>query len=553
MHPRNTPVVGLLLALIAHALPQNAAAQGPGPLPPPPFPPGNPITSAKVNLGKALFWDEQMSSTNTTACGSCHVFEHGGSDPRTSNATVHPGVDGAFGGADDVFGSPGVPRTEAAGAYSLDAVFRLRTQVTGRKAPSVINSAYVPASFWDGRADPTFRDPLTNQVVLPGGASRESQVVEPPISDVEMGHVGTDWNDVAGKIAAAVPLRLSPAIPAQLSTWIAGRTYPELFQEAFGSSDVTPARIAMAIATYERALVSNQAPFDQLLAGNPQALTPQENAGFQVFNGPGRCNICHAGPRLTNDSFRYIGVRPQNDDLGRFVVTGNNADRGRMKVPSLRNVDRRAPYFHTGRFGTLEDVVDFYNRGGDFDAQNKDANILPLGLTPQQRANLLAFLRRPLTDPRVTNQQAPFDHPALNQSSPRVPQLFGVGTPGTGGFVPRLVAVEPPYVGSPRFTVALDGACAGKGAILAFSETSVPGGALFFGMTTYLDLNGPLLVRRLGPLTGAGPGTGFGSGSIAIPNDPLLVGRTFYAQAFVLDLTPGHRFAATEAVALTRF
>ncbi len=553
MHSRNPLFAGLLVALLANSLISSATAQGPGPLPPPPVPPGNPITTAKVNLGKALFWDEQMSSTNTTACGSCHVFEHGGSDPRTSSANPNPGADGLFGGADDVFGSPGVPRTDATGAYVLSTIYRLRTQVTGRKSPSVINAAYVPTTFWDGRANPTFLDPLTQQVVLPGGASLESQIVEPPVSDVEMGHVGTNWNDVAAKIAAVTPLRLSPAIPAQLSTWIAGRGYPELFQEAFGSPDVTGARIAMAIATYERVLVSNQAPFDQLLAGNPQALTPQENAGFQIFNTQGRCNICHAGPRLTNDSFRYIGVRPQNDDLGRFVVTGNNADRGRMKVPSLRNVELRAPYFHTGRFGTLEEIVAFYNRGGDFNAPNKDPNILPLGLSPQQQANLVAFLRRPLTDPRVTNQQAPFDHPALNQSSARVPQLFGVGTAGTDGFVPNLVAVEPPFVGNPRFTVALDGACAGKKTILAFSETSVPGGVLFNGMRTYLDFGGPLLVRRLGPLPGAGPGLGFGSGTIAIPNDPLLIGRPFYAQAYVFDVTPGKRFAATEAAELMRF
>ncbi len=556
MTSRHALLFGALLASATLASAPLTFAQGgppPGPLPPPPVPPGNPITTAKVNLGKALFWDEQLSSTNTTACGSCHVFEHGGSDPRTSNASVHPGPDGLFGGADDVFGSPGVPRTEANGAYSLAAFFRLGTQVTGRKAPSVINSAYVPNTFWDGRANTTFVDPVTQQIVLQNGATLESQVVEPPVSDVEMGHVGVNWNDITAKLAASTPLRLSPSIPAQLSTWIAGRDYPGLFQEAFGTSDVTGARIALAIATYERVLVSNQAPFDQLLAGNPQALTPQENAGFQVFNGQGRCVTCHAGPRLTNDSFRYIGVRPQADDLGRFAVTGQIGDRGRMKVPSLRNVELRAPYFHTGRLGTLEEVVDFYNRGGDFNAPNKDPNIVPLGLNAGQRANLLAFLRRPLTDPRTVNQQAPFDHPALNQSSPRVPQTFGVGTAGTGGFVPRIVAIEPPFVGNGNFTVAVDGACATKGAILAFSETNVPGGALFNGMRAYLDLSGPLTVRRIGRLAGSGAGDGYGSGTIAIPSDPLLIGRTFYAQVYVLDLTPGTRFAATEAVAITRF
>lgn len=548
-----SPILACALALALHAVPARAQGGPPGPLPPPPFPPGNPITTAKVNLGKTLFWDEQMSSTGTSACASCHVFERGGSDPRTSSATRTPGPNGIGGDADDVFGSPGVPRTLASGAYELSSAFRLGVQVTGRKAPSVINSAYVPAVFWDGRASTTFRDPETNAVVLANGATLESQVLEPPVSDVEMAHVGADWGDVAARIAASAPLRLAPTIPAQISAWIAGRSYPELFQEAFGTPDVTGTRIALAIATYERALVSNQAPFDQLLAGNPQALTPQENQGFQVFNGPGRCNVCHAGPRLTNDTFRYIGVRPQNDDLGRFLVTNQAGDRGRMKVPSLRNVELRAPYFHTGRFATLEEVVDFYNRGGDFDAPNKDPNIQPLGLSPQQRANLLAFLRRPLTDPRVANATAPFDHPTLNQASARVPQAFGAGTAGTGGFVPRIVAVEPPYVGNPNFTVAVDGANAGRGAILAFCDTHVPGGSLYFGMRTYLDFGSPLTVRRLGPLQGAGPGQGFGSGSIAIPNDPLLIGRQFFAQVYVLDLTPGVRFAATEAVTMTRF
>jgi cytochrome c peroxidase len=542
--------------LVLSALAATSAAQGPGgpgPLPPPPVPPGNPITTAKTNLGRALFWDEQLSSTDTVACGTCHVFQRGGSDPRTSAATAHPGPNGVFGDADDVFGSRGVPQNQADGLYTLATVFGFTEQVTGRKSPSVINSAYVPSLFWDGRADPSFEDPLSGAVVLPNLAALESQAVEPPLSDVEMGHVGTDSAALAAKIAQRTPLRLSPQVPAALATWIAGRDYPALFQEAFGTNDVTPARIAQAIATYERTLVSNQAPFDQLLLGNPQALTPQENQGFQVFNTIGRCNICHAGPRLTNDSFRYIGVRPQDDDLGRFAVTNNPGDRGRMKVPSLRNVELRAPYFHTGRFATLEEVVDFYNRGGDFNAPNKDPNIVPLGLSPQQRANLLAFLRRPLTDPRVVNGTAPFDAPALNQSSPRVPQHFGIGTPGTGGFVPRLVAIEPAYVGNANYTVALEGGHAGRGAIVAFSPGSFPAGVPFYGATSYLDMSGPLVVKRLGALAGSGPGDGTGSGSIAIPNDPLLVGTTFYAQAFVLDMTPGVRFATTDAVAIPRF
>lgn len=536
----------VLFALVATAaLAQAARSQA---LPPPPPPPaGNAITAAKVNLGKALFWDEQLSSNATVACGTCHQFTAGGSDPRSSGGTAHPGPDGIPGTPDDVRGSPGVSRIDVNGEHELDPLFRLLPQTTGRKSPSVVNSAYVPQTFWDGRAQGVFRDPITDAIVLNGGAALESQAVAPPVSDVEMAHEGTDWNDVAARVAAATPLRLAPSIPAPLSTWIAGRSYPELFLEAFGTTAVTPARIAMAIATYERVLVSNQAPFD----AGPGALTPQEQQGQQIFNGIGRCNICHAGPRQTNDTFRYIGVRPQDEDLGRFVVTGNPADRGRMKVPSLRNVELRAPYFHNGGMATLEDVVAFYNRGGDFNAPNKDPNIVPLGLNATQRANLVAFLRRPLTDPRVAAGQAPFDHPTLS-AGVRTPAAFGAPTAGTDGFEPEIVALEPPFVGNGAFTVGIDRALGGARAILAFGAFARPSGTVFQGATSYLDLSQPLSVRRM-PLNGAGAGEGYGSATITLPNDPLLVGTTFYAQWFVFDFTANGRFSATRAVSATRF
>ncbi len=542
------------LLLVAGPLAATVLAQGPQPLGPPPTPPGNPITAAKVNLGKALFWDEQMSSNRTVACGTCHITQAGGSDPRTSAANPasrHPGPDGVFLTPDDRRGSPGTSLIDATGKFILDPAFRLQPQVTGRKAPSTLNAAYVPSMFWDGRATPTFRDPLTNAIVLNAGAALESQAVEPPLSTAEMGHVGRDWNAVAAQIAASRPLRLSPSIPAALAAWINGRDYPGLFLEAFGTPDVTPARIALAIATYERVLWTGQAPIDSFFGGNPGALTPQENAGLQVFNTQGRCNTCHVGNRFTNDQFRYIGVRPDNDDVGRFAVTGNPGDRGRMKVPTLRNVELRAPYFHNGGMATLEDVIDFYNRGGDFNGPNKDPNIVPLGLNATQRANLAAFLRRPLTDPRVAAQTAPFDRPLLASEAAPAPSSFGAGTPGTGGFVPQMVAVEPPYVGNPRFTLAVDRGNAGRQGILVVSETSTPPTA-FQGATLYVPTGGPITVRRV-PITGAGPGEGVASASVAIPDNPVLVGTTFYAQWVSLDLTPAGRLSASAPVACVRF
>ena len=137
-------------------------------------------------------------------------------------------------------------------------------------------------------------------------------MLEPPLNGAEMAHAGRDWNDVAEQIAASAPLRLASNVPAALASWIGARSYPALFEEAFGTGAVTPVRIALAIATYERTLCSNQSPFDQFIAGNSGALTQEEQQGLQVFTGPGRCNVCHSGALQTDQVFHYTGVRPQD-------------------------------------------------------------------------------------------------------------------------------------------------------------------------------------------------------------------------------------------------
>ena len=149
------------------------------------------------------------------------------------------------------------------------------------------------------------------------------------------------------------------------------------------------------------------------------------------------------------------GVRPANEDEGRFDVTARPQDRGAMKVPSLRNVELRAPYMRNGRFATLEEVVAFYNRGGDFNAPNKAPAMQPLNLTAQQMADLVTFMKRPLTDPRVTSETGPFTRPTMYTESNRVPVVSGTGRAGTGGNVPQVMAIEPPLVGNPSFTVAV--------------------------------------------------------------------------------------------------
>src|SRR5882672_5138798 len=164
----------------------NGVINGPvPPLNPPPAPPGNLVTATKAYLGKTLFWDEQLSSTRTVACGTCHFASNGGSDSRAivGNArSRNPGADAVFGTADDVFASPGVISNNADGSYSLSPVYGFHEQVTGRKSRSYIDAGYSNSLFWDGRATQVFTDPISGAVVLNAGAALESQVLGPPVS-----------------------------------------------------------------------------------------------------------------------------------------------------------------------------------------------------------------------------------------------------------------------------------------------------------------------------------------------------------------------------------
>lgn len=529
------------LKYVLMLLPVVALAQLPPPppltpLPPPPVPLGNPITVAKTNLGKVLFWDEQLSSSRTVACGTCHIAQNGGSDPRsllgTASAT-NPGPDGVLGTADDITGSPGVPLANADGSYAAAATFGIEPQVTTRHTPSHINSAYAPNSFWDGRARATFLDPVSGDTVLRVGGALENQAAAPPVSSTEMGHLGRDWTAAAARIAGVQPLVLAAFIPADLKSWLANRSYPQLFQEAFGTPAVTASRIALAIATYERTLVSNQALIDSVIAGTA-VLTPQQQQGQNLFGGLG-CAGCHAGSLFSDNGFHYIGVRPTSDDAGRFVVTGLAADLGAMKTPSLRNVGLRPAYFHDGRFSRLEDVVAFYNRGGDFTAPNKPPVIRPLGLGPVQQAALVAFLRFALTDSRVRDGRFPFDRPSLYSEAEMVPVVTGVGRAGSGGGVPAPVAVEPPLSGNPSFTLGLHGALGGASAVLVIDAAEPPAEPVIPAAGSF--------ARSEVTLQGSGAGAGFGSATLAIPLDASLIGQTLHGRWYVND--PG----AQDAVA----
>ncbi|MEP6900860.1 MAG: cytochrome c peroxidase [Actinomycetota bacterium] len=517
------------------------------PLQPPSAPPGNPITAAKASLGKALFWDEQLSSTRTVACGTCHSGSGGGIDKRTAaqrTRSTNPGIDGILNTADDVFGSPGVTANNLDGTYNWSNTYGFREQVTGRRSIPYTDSAYPNLLFWDGRASNVFRDPLTNQIILQNGGALESQVLGPPVSDTEMAHSGRNWQEVANRITNAKPLVLATNVPTGLQNWIDGRTYPQLFEEAFGTPEVTPVRIALAIATHERTLFSDQTPFDQVNQG-VGTLTAAEQRGTNLFgSGVTGCSACHAGNLQTDNAFHYIGLRPANEDTGRQLVTNNQADAAQFRTPTLRNVELRGAYFHNGNFTTLRQVVDFYNRGGDFNAPNKDPNVRPRGLNNGQLNDLVAFLSRPLTDPRVRAELPPFDRPSLYTESNRVPVLTGTGVAGAGSFVPTPMAIEPPLVGNPSFTVAVSNALGNSEAVLVVNSTD-PG-------TASIPASGSF-TRQTINLGGTGAGNGNGSIALAIPDNQALVGQTFFGRWYVTDAATPNGFAVSPAFRFTIF
>ncbi len=420
--------LGVLLASFGFS--SAVIAQGPPPPPPPPPPPGgipplppvpqpsqNPGTPEKELLGKFLFWETQLSTDSAVSCGTCHFPEAGGSDPRTlAEVTRHPGADGVFGNADDVMGSIGIQHQNCSGEILGGGIFGTERQVTSRKSQSTVGAMYSPTLFWDGRSGPQFINPETGTVSIPGnstpaGGALENQAIEPLLSEVEMGCETRTWNDIRARLIAATPLQYATNLPQPMVAALSQfPDYPSLFQMAFGNSEITAERIAFAIAAYERTLLPNQTPLDQFINGNPNALTPDQQQGMNVFLN--NCLPCHGGPFLSDNVFHDIGVRPENEDTGRFQVTGNEVDRGRFKTPPLRNVALRAPYFHNGGKETLLEVVNFYNAGGDFQNPEQGPGTPPLNLPLGARLDLVEFLEA-LTDPRVEAALPPFDHPSM--------------------------------------------------------------------------------------------------------------------------------------------
>ncbi len=487
-------------------------------LPTVPVPAENPITEEKRVLGKILFWDEQLSSDNLTACGTCHIPSAAGGEPRFG---VNPGSDLAFSTPDDVFGSPGVPRADAKGNYIVDASFGTDVQVTGRSANVVINAAYASDLFWDGRATSEFVDPQTGVVQIAGGGALESQAVGPPLSDVEMAHGDRDWAAISAKLESARPLALASDLPADmLAALAANATYPELFEAAFGTGEINATRIAFAIATYQRTLISDQSPWDRWILGDNAAMTAQQVQGWNAFLGSS-CAVCHIPPLFTDNTFRNIGVRPNGQDLGLGAITGSPMDNGKFKTPTLRNSGLKFSFMHTGDFFNMQQVISFYALPAGPGSPNIDP-LMPVDLPLPQRAAIDDFITNALTDPRVANETFPFDRPTLNSERAPNPSIIGVGTADGLGRIPQMISHNPPLAGSPDFRLGVTNIDEGASVTLLVSSSPPAGGVLTPDET-------------LGPFTAA---TGDGVAPVAtafwtVPDDADLDGTAMYFQWFV--------------------
>jgi cytochrome c peroxidase len=297
-------------------------------LPPVAVPFDNPPTAESVALGRRLFYDPMLSADRTISCASCH-------DPAqafTDGAQVSEGV----------------------------------KQVKGqRNSLSLLNAVYLSSLFWDGRS-----------------LSLEKQAEEPVTNPVEMAHT-----------LQGVERRLA-----------ADASYQAAFEKAFGHGPLTYDKAEKAIASFERTLLSGNSPFDRYFyAHDPSALRDAAKRGFEIFRNParGNCAACHVIDKtyalFTDNKFHNVGIRPTDDngqplDLGRYLVTKIEADKGAFRTPSLRNVALTGPYFHNGSRAKLEDVIDSHVHDGNPN-QHSDKEVHSLSFSDQDRADLLAFLQ----------------------------------------------------------------------------------------------------------------------------------------------------------------
>lgn len=318
-----------------------------GPLPPPPIPVDNPMTPEKIALGKMLFWDSRLGGDASSPCVVCHEPTMGWGD-----------------GGEISRGYPGTQHW--------------------RNSQTVLNSAYYNKLFWEGNV-----------------TSLEAQAP-----------AAAEGNVAGNGDRSLMEMRLR-FIPE----------YVERFKKVFGTDWPRMTHAYQAIAAFERTIVSDakQVPFDRFMKGDRKAMSESAQRGMAVFNGKGNCIQCHNGPLASDQKFHSLGV-PENEvfkseplfqithrwehyqkgidekgyrnadwDYGLYYRTKNPKDKTKFRTPSLRELKYTAPYMHNGILYTLDEVVDFYNKGGG-DSPYKSPQIKPLGLTDEEKKDLVAFL-----------------------------------------------------------------------------------------------------------------------------------------------------------------
>jgi cytochrome c peroxidase len=303
----------------------------------PDIPRSNPVTPEKIRLGEKLFFDQRLSGSGQMSCATCH-------NPNNAFAERRP--------------------------VSISD----NGNVQKRNAPSILNSGYLTTVMWDGQ----FR-------------TLETQALDPFRTN---GDLHIELGDVVERISGDAGYRAA-------------------FECAF-SGPPTVRRVGEAIATYERSLLSGNTRFDDyLFNGHKDALNEQERFGYEVFLERGACVNCHdifhqsvnplggSHALFTDGRFHNLGVgysEGRMKDTGRFYWSGDKEEWGAFRTPSLRNVALTAPYMHDGSLSTLDEVVDFYDRGGNPNP-NLSPTMRPLLLTHEEKQALVAFLEA-LTDVR---------------------------------------------------------------------------------------------------------------------------------------------------------
>jgi cytochrome c peroxidase len=313
-----------MLTLSSNALADDAYAEYRAqfePLPAlPPIPADNSLTPERVELGNMLFFEPRISSSGVISCATCHNPALGWSD-RIPRAVGHEG------------------------------------QVGERNTPTVLNSGFFTAQFWDGRA-----------------GTLEEQALGPIEADIEMA------------------MSLEDAIERLKEFDI----YEKRFGAAFPGDDdpINADNVAMALAGFQRTLNTPNSRFDRYLNGDLAALDDQEKRGMKSFADSG-CVACHSGPALTDSRFYRIQV-PGSEDEGRYLVTGDEADRFAFKTPTLRNIALTYPYMNNGATATLEEAVEIMGR-----------EMLGREYSSEEVADLVAFLNT------LTGEMPSFQVPAL--------------------------------------------------------------------------------------------------------------------------------------------